>query len=100
MVKAQNKCYCDAKLAYKVAWKAANEMNEQNDKAYLKAFTMKCQLDGIKPDKCKIPATPTVKPRTLRKEVKNASCSCVDKCKKAGRLAYGFLEAASYGQKW
>jgi hypothetical protein len=100
MVKAQDKCYCDAKLAYLVAWKAANDANDQNDKAYAKAYRMKCVLDGTKLDKCKIPTAPRVTARTLRKEVKNASCQCVDKCKKAGRLAYGFLEAQSMGQKW
>merc|ERR1711975_356 len=101
--KAKNAKSSSAKALAKAegaAKQAAKEAKDQNDKAYAKSYRMKCVLDGTKLDKCKVPAAPRVKARTLRSEVKNASCQCVDKCKKAGRLALGFLEARSMGQKW
>jgi len=68
-------CRCKAKEAYNKAWKAANENNDSNEKAFTKGKHMECVLAGTPPADCQVGDVPKVTPIELPADVKAQECS-------------------------
>merc|ERR1719506_2158649 len=72
---AIQECLCDVRSAYNKAWKAANQNNDENEKAYTKGKHMACVLEGTPPASCEVGAIPQVTAPQLSSDVPEHHCA-------------------------
>jgi hypothetical protein len=73
--KAIKECQCEVRSAYNKAWKAANQNNDENEKAYTKGKHMKCVLEGTPPASCTVGEVPQVTAPQLADDVPEHHCA-------------------------